>query len=577
VALEGSRVIRKLIAATLVLFSICALAAGNRWASSQTVARRAGEAARASLEAAYEGREVAELQLRLDHTAWAALEQRPRRLVSAQVDFAGTTYSARVRLKGHRSLRKLDEKPAFKLELAVGEGETAIPVTLNNQVEDPSLLREALAYQLMRALGLAAPRTGWVRVQVNGEPYGRYLLVETLDEAFLARQFGPSVGVLYEGEYGCDLSPVDVSGFDLDAGKDPQRARLAKFAQASSDDPRALFAAEGPLDMTNFLTYLASCALVGDFDGYRHSHNYYVYFHADDGKWRFLPWGLDRVFQKQLDVYDSQGLLARRCFDDAACRLEYTRTLARVVARFEALDLPRRARELAQQLDAQAASDAGESRAGRATEHARAKLLAFLGERAAGVRRQLSCIDAAGAELDLDGDGYGCLDCDDHDPSIRPGAAELCDGRDNDCSGLKDDAPACDCQHARLGEREYQLCALPLPWARAEQFCEQKGLVLARIDSAEESRALYRLARDVSAQRWWIGFTDRQEEGQFRWTDGSAGGFTYWTRGQPDNGTCNEDCAALKQGAGGKWHDTHCNQHRPFICGPGARAAGVVR
>ena len=60
---------------------------------------------------------------------------------------------------------------------------------------------------------------------------------------------------------------------------------------------------------------------------------------------------------------------------------------------------------------------------------------------------------------DVDGDGYGdpataasacsspypssatnTLDCDDRDPSRRPGAVERCDGTDNDCDGLTDGA-----------------------------------------------------------------------------------------------------------------------------------------
>ncbi len=44
--------------------------------------------------------------------------------------------------------------------------------------------------------------------------------------------------------------------------------------------------------------------------------------------------------------------------------------------------------------------------------------------------------------VDGDGDGYGvgagCLgaDCNDRDPLSHPGAAERCDGRDNDCNGM---------------------------------------------------------------------------------------------------------------------------------------------
>lgn len=42
--------------------------------------------------------------------------------------------------------------------------------------------------------------------------------------------------------------------------------------------------------------------------------------------------------------------------------------------------------------------------------------------------------------VDADGDGTTAdLDCDDADPGVWPGAAERCDGRDEDCDGLIDD------------------------------------------------------------------------------------------------------------------------------------------
>jgi hypothetical protein len=52
---------------------------------------------------------------------------------------------------------------------------------------------------------------------------------------------------------------------------------------------------------------------------------------------------------------------------------------------------------------------------------------------------------------DADGDGFpvaGCAggrDCDDTNPAIRPGAIEVCNGLDDDCSGAPDDAPTMVC------------------------------------------------------------------------------------------------------------------------------------
>lgn len=53
---------------------------------------------------------------------------------------------------------------------------------------------------------------------------------------------------------------------------------------------------------------------------------------------------------------------------------------------------------------------------------------------------------------DADGDGFTYCrgDCDETSASIRPGAIEACDGVDNDCDGLVDEAAACAALHDRF-------------------------------------------------------------------------------------------------------------------------------
>src|SRR5690606_18711447 len=87
------------------------------------------------------------------------------------------------------------------------------------------------------------------------------------------------------------------------------------------------------------------------------------------------------------------------------------------------------------------------------------------------------------------------------------------------------------------------------------------------------SRALYREASKIDDGGWWIGYSDREREGEFLWREGDAGQFTYWDKGQPNDRSCNEDCVALRDGKRGRWHDTPCNQHRPFICAERAEPA----
>jgi hypothetical protein len=498
----------------------------------------------------------------------AALAAEPRAWVRGGFAYKSTRFAeVGIRLKGHRSLRPLDGKPSFKIQLdrfhdhRLAKQKT---ITLNNMVEDRSMMREVLAYRLYRALGVAAPSAGFAEVVVNGEHRGLYAVIESIDKKFLKSRFGDASGPIYEGDWGCDVIPDDVAGYDRDGGP-KQRDALAAFAAVAGTD--GVFGADSPLDVPAFLRFVAVDMFVANFDGYRHGHNYRIYYEPSRRRWYFMPWGLDRTFVKQLSIYDHHGYLATRCFADRACRVAYARAMREVIAEFHRLQLHNGIDVIAAVTDDALARDASVVGDLDGVRRARAELRTFFAERVADVERELACLDAGGGEVDRDGDGYGCLDCNDGDPAIHPGAAEACDRVDDDCDRVVDDAPcACEGLEMRGSGARFAICDLPMTYADAVAFCAARGSTLARIDSEAEAEAVHLVARRTHRDKWWIGIDDRAVEGQFRTVSGEPPVYTRWDRGEPNNAGCNQDCAVIDDEEDPAWADTHCLEHHPFVC-----------
>ena len=79
-------------------------------------------------------------------------------------------------------------------------------INLNNNITDPSLMREALSYDLFREAKIAASRVGYARVyltipdetkrEIKRKPIGLFTLVEQKDKRFLRLNYGSSKGLL---------------------------------------------------------------------------------------------------------------------------------------------------------------------------------------------------------------------------------------------------------------------------------------------------------------------------------------------------------------------------------------------
>jgi hypothetical protein len=105
--------------------------------------------------------------------------------------------------------------------------------------------------------------------------------------------------------------------------------------------------------------------------------------------------------------------------------------------------------------------------------------------------------------------------------------------------------------------------APPASWTAARADCADDGMFahLAVIESdAERLELAAMIADDV-----WIGFSDRELEGSFRWVTGSPSTFTMWSAGQPEDSDGTEDCVEQK-GLSRLWFDQPCDELLAYAC-----------
>ena len=97
-------------------------------------------------------------------------------------------------------------------------------------------------------------------------------------------------------------------------------------------------------------------------------------------------------------------------------------------------------------------------------------------------------------------------------------------------------------------------------WTNAEKFCQNKSCHLASVTSKNTSDYV---GSEISFPFVWIGGTDQEQEGVWRWTDSSPWKFKNWMRDEPNNLDGRQNC--LVQSRGG-WGDRQCERDYWFLC-----------
>lgn len=111
-----------------------------------------------------------------------------------------------IRGKGNTSLSSVasmgSSRYSFKIEFDQYDSAKSYhgldKLSLNNLIQDNTMMKDYLTYQMMNAFGVASPLCSFVYITVNGEDWGLYLAVEGVEEAFLQRNYGSDYGELYK-------------------------------------------------------------------------------------------------------------------------------------------------------------------------------------------------------------------------------------------------------------------------------------------------------------------------------------------------------------------------------------------
>ncbi|MCA9514038.1 MAG: C-type lectin domain-containing protein [Myxococcales bacterium] len=103
-------------------------------------------------------------------------------------------------------------------------------------------------------------------------------------------------------------------------------------------------------------------------------------------------------------------------------------------------------------------------------------------------------------------------------------------------------------------------------WADAREDCVARGGDLVSARDAATWAAVRDAALTIGWQGLWIGLNDRETEGRFVWSDGTAVGFTGWSNGEPNDAGGNEDCVQLTPWSGGLWNDLDCGRKLAYVC-----------
>nr|XP_055064550.1 C-type lectin domain family 4 member M-like [Misgurnus anguillicaudatus] len=96
-------------------------------------------------------------------------------------------------------------------------------------------------------------------------------------------------------------------------------------------------------------------------------------------------------------------------------------------------------------------------------------------------------------------------------------------------------------------------------WSDSRRYCREKAAELIIINNKEEQDFI---KNKSDKDGHWIGLSDSDVEGRWKWADGSALTSVFWKTGDPNGGIA-DNCAKSEPSG---WNDISCDVLNKWIC-----------
>ncbi|XP_044863743.1 macrophage mannose receptor 1-like isoform X1 [Mauremys mutica] len=130
--------------------------------------------------------------------------------------------------------------------------------------------------------------------------------------------------------------------------------------------------------------------------------------------------------------------------------------------------------------------------------------------------------------------------------------------------------PGCQKGWERRGFYCYLIGHTFVTFSEAKKTCERSKGYLTTVGDRYEQAYLTSLIGLRPEKYFWIGLSDVEKQGTFKWTDGEEVLFTHWNSAMPGR---KPGCVAMRTGsAAGLWHVQDCEEKAKFLCKQPAEA-----